>query len=342
MQKFYEFEGRDDAYSIQRATWEVNPNLTIEDFRHALARNYRRTMRDFGAQPMGIIESFWGDPEFVEENVCETCKQCSVYQNRSINSDLYACRDYDDCHMNAYRGNGVWADWLMVDPIASCYTMHLDLSQNKDKMGFALSHDIGTIKLELDNFELYDKLEDKNRESIDDFDEDDRYMEKTLIKIDAIGWIDPASGLDDALLKNHEIRYQAVLDKIILPLKKRGIAITKITFDQFQSLSMRQKLEDLGYDVELLSLDRTDEYPVQAKRAFVENRVEYPYDKLFCAEAKKLKYVKGKKVDHPGSKGIGGGTKALGHSKDCWDAVAGTICNTELESLASGSFESLD
>jgi hypothetical protein len=42
-------------------------------------------------------------------------------------------------------------------------------------------------------------------------------------------------------------------------------------------------------------------------------------------------WVKGKKVDHAGSKGIAKqGT--MGNSKDVWDGTAGTLCDIERES----------
>lgn len=335
MQKCYELDSREDGYFIQKATWEVNPLQTIEDYKHALARNYRRTMRDFGAKPMGIIESFWGEPEFVENNVCEICRQCPVYKGRNVNTSIYACREYEDCRANAYRGNGEWADWLVASAEDTEYCMHFDLSKNKDRLGFALGHIAGTVNIELDNFELQDMLQEEDRlEDANDIEEDDKYVDKALIKIDAVGFIAPNSMTDGAMLKNSEIRYHAVLQNIILPLKDKGINIVKITFDQYQSLYLKQQLEDRGYDVDLLSLDRTDEVPVGAKRAFVENRVEYPYDKVLAQEAKKLKYLRGKKVDHPTG-------KELGASKDVWDAIAGTIWNCEQEIFSSGCFEVL-
>ena len=344
MHKVEELKNREDGYSVQMATWDVNPNLSKEDFKHALARNYRRTMRDFGAMPMGIIESFWNDPEFIENNVCETCRACPVYQNRTIGDDIYACRDYPDCKANGYRGNGVWADWFLPDNVDSAYCMHFDLSKNKDRLGFALGHAFDSVKMELDNFELQDIVDQDKDDyaSISEIDEEDKYVVKPLMMIDAIGWIDPRSRSDAAMLKNGEIKYHAVLDKLILPLKAKGFNIVKITFDQYNSHYLKQQLEDKGFSVDLLSLDRTDEVPVQAKLAFTENRVFYPYDKVLAAEAKKLKYVRGKKVDHPGSDLVGGSTKSLGNSKDIWDAVAGTIHNCESDSFSVGHFEMLD
>ena len=58
-----------------------------------------------------------------------------------------------------------------------------------------------------------------------------------------------------------------------------------------QSVHLRQKLEDIGIDTDLLSCDRTDEVPVTAKMAITENRVTYPYDRRLCNEAKYLKYI---------------------------------------------------
>ena len=332
MQKCFELDAREDGYFIQKATWEVNPLQTIEDYKHALARNYRRTMRDFGAEPMGVIESFWGEPEFVEENVCQACRECPVYKGKNINTSIYACREYDLCRANAYRGNGEWAEWLHPDNVDDEYCLHFDLSKNKDRLGFGLSHVVGSVQLELDNFELQDMLESEDRlEDLNDIEEDDKHVEKALIKVDAVGFIAPNSMTDGAMLKNGEIRYHAVLNKIILPLKDKGINVVKITFDQYQSLYLKQQLEDRGYNVDLLSCDRTDEVPVNAKRAFVENRIEYPYDKVLASEAKKLKYIKGKKVDHPTG-------KELGASKDVWDGVAGSIWNCEQEVFSTGSF----
>ncbi len=325
MKKFYELQSREDGYAIQVATWDVNPKLTKESFRHDLARDYRRTMRDYGAQPMGIIESFWGEQDFVEDNVCQTCQACPVYQDRDLNTDEYACRFYDECKANGYAGNGEYYEWLVPDPDAN-YCMHFDLSKNKDRLGFALGHSTGSVKLELDQYEIHERA-DKEGVDVESFSDDELYVEKSLIKIDVIGMIDPKRREDMKMLKNREIHYHSVLIKLILYLKDRGFNIVKITFDQFNSHYIKQQLEDRGFVVELLSLDRTDEVPAAAKRAMVENRTDYPYSKVLCEESKKLKYINGKKVDH-----------AEKSSKDVWDAVAGTIYNCEMESQEIGTF----
>lgn len=236
MRKFFELQNRPDGYSIRAATWDINPALTIESFKYALARNYRRTMRDFGAEPMGVVESFWSDPDFVEENVCEKCRQCKVYQDRKQNTNIYDCLDYEYCQANAYHGNGNWAEWFTPDKEHNEYCMHFDLSKNKDRLGFSLGHVVDIIRIELDQFQLQEKLENEKLDK-NNMDDEDKYVEKPLIKLDAVGWIDPRSRRDNKMIKNNEIYYQSILTEIILKLKDNGFNIVKITFDQFQCLT---------------------------------------------------------------------------------------------------------
>jgi hypothetical protein len=56
-------------------------------------------------------------------------------------------------------------------------------------------------------------------------------------------------------------------------------------------------------------LDRNDEVPSQAKDTLTENRVIYPYSLLLCREAKHLKYINGKKIDHAKGECFTGETK---------------------------------
>jgi hypothetical protein len=48
---------------------------------------------------------------------------------------------------------------------------------------------------------------------------------------------------------------------------------------------------------------------------------------LLCREAKFLKYINGKKIDH-----------AKGESKDLWDGFAGVIYNCEINDGGQGAF----
>jgi len=333
MHKFYELKRRmettQDAYVAQAATWEVHPDHTIEDYSHSLERDYRRTMRDYGAQPMGVIETFWGDPDFVDQNVCETCKQCPIYQKRTESTDNNACRDYDDCMGNPYRGNGVFENWLMPQKGAEYY-MHFDLSKNKDKTGFAMSHVSDWVDIKLDPFEVQQAIRDekikRNPNSL--LTDDDMYEERALVKVDFIGYVDPKDNRDPKLMKNKEIYYAGLLKYIVYALLDRGFNIVKVTCDQFASHMFKQTLEEMGITAELLSLDRTDEVPVAAKNCFTENRVEYPYDRVFARESRHLKYIRGNKVDHP-----------TGYGKDVIDGVFGSVYNADTAELGCSAFE---
>lgn len=330
MKKFYELQGRkDDAFVAQAATWEIHPHLSKEDFKHQFEVDYRRTMRDFGAVPVGVIESFWPDPKFVEDSVCETCRQCSIYQNRSGINDIFCCNVYDKCLRNGYKGNGYWRDWFKPPVIHNDYWMHFDLAKSKDRIGFSLARIIGEAKVELDVYKLIEKYGDEYKKQIES--EDDKYETKGIIEVAAIGFVSTNRDLDSRMLKNGEFYYTAILDYLILELKKRGFNIVGISFDQFQSHYMKQQLEDRGFQVELISCDRTDEVPVAAKYAVVESRVEYPYSYVLSEEAKYLKYIEGKKVDH-----------AKKSSKDVWDSFASSIFCCEKFLMAASGFEMLE
>jgi hypothetical protein len=241
---------------------------------------------------------------------------------------LYRCYDYDDCKANAYRGNGVWREWFKeVVDLEAEYYMHFDLSKNKDRIGFSLTHSVGEIKIQVDPWALDDRAR-KERVDISELDEEDKYESRPLIKVDAIGWVANDPERHKSLLKNREFHYDSVLRRLIYQLKDFGCNVVKVTTDQYQSHHFKQSLEDRGYETELISLDRTDEIPVQSKNAVVENRVEFPYDKLLTIEAKNLKYINGKKVDHAQKK-----------SKDVWDGFAGSIFNCEVNYDGGGCFE---
>ena len=366
MRKFFELKGRPDSFVEQKATWDINPNLTKADFKYALERNQRRTMRDFGAEPVGVIESFWANPDFIDDNVCEECRICEIWQSRDIQANDYCCLDYKECKANPYRGNGSWNDTLLRTIVNTYpdadYYLHFDLSKNKDILGIAMCHVVDTIKVEMDGFQLKESLESKDtvveerkKEQInEDNDEDDRqvikqkqyeektqvdkasedmddmYEEKALIKVDFIMWLNPLDHRDPDMMRNREIYYTAIENRIVRYLINSGFKIAKITFDSFQSHHLKQRLNDWGIETDLLSLDRNDEVPVKAKNAFVENRVIYHWDKKFAMEARHLKWIKGKKVDH-----------ARSLDKATCDAVFGCVYSCD-HSLDSGTFVVVD
>lgn len=331
MRKFEELKIRDDGYSAQAATWDVNPNLTKEDFKIDFDRDPRRTMRDFGAVPQGVIESFWPEPDTLEHLVCAACKKCPVWINRKSNTveDPFTCFDYEDCTANPYMGNGQWRDWLRPPPEYNEFWMHFDTAKTKDRFCFGLGGVTGETKVELSAYHLKMRKRDTRLEAET---EDDKFEIKPLIKIFALGWVTAKSKTRDLdLLVNDEYDFTKIMNKTILHLSRKGFNIVGATADQFQSLMFQQTLEAKGYETDLISLDRTDEIPIAAKYALLENRVEYPYSFLLCHEAKYLKHIGGKKVDH-----------SKKSSKDVWDALAGTIWNCEMRIGTGGTFVGLD
>lgn len=328
MNKVAELKQRPDGYHVQAATWDIHPNLTIEDFKYRMATDERKTMRDFGAVASGVIESLWPDPDFLRENVCEACLSCPVYAERETQGNEFSCWEYDDCKGNAYAGNGQWRDWFKPNP-DYLYYLHFDLAVKKDRLGFALSHIQDTIKVELDTYEVKQMIE-QGKISKGEIDDEDRYEDRPLIKVDAVGFVTARRDFDENLLRRGEIHYDSVMKYLILHLAERGCNIALVTFDQYQSVHLKQNLEDRDITTGLLSLDRNIEVPLTAKNAIVENRVEYPYNALLCAEAKHLKVMKANKIDHD-----------FRSSKDVWDGFAGSIYNCEVNQDYAGAFESL-
>lgn len=333
MKKFNELKRRmsekGNAYAVQAATWEMNPNVTIEDFADALEKNYRRTMRDFGAQPMGVIDTFWGNPDFIDENPCDACKECPIWQKKDIvDYDLWECYDYEGCTANGYCGNGEFRDWF-VPQLDAEYYIHFDLSTKKDRTSLTLAHGVGSMMVEIDPFEKLKRLDQSKEEEVE-IDPEDMFEERPLVQVDAIMVVSPASRQDNRLVRNKEVYYEGILKHIIKKLLAMKFNIVKATFDQFQSHMFMQALEDLGIEVELLSLDRTDEVPVKAKTAFTENRVTYCWNRIFAKEARHLQY-KGRKVDHPTGKG-----------KDIIDSVFGAVYNVEVNYVCGSFYEMMN
>jgi len=325
MKKFYELKGRmlkenPDAYVAQGASWDINPNTPIKLFEERLKRDHRRTMRDYGAEPMGVMESFWADPKYLQDHVCDTCKGCPIYQKRLELDDPYACFNYEDCKVNGYEGNGNWRSWFIGDPDIDYY-MHVDLAKNKDRIGFSIAHVIGTKEFEItqidkDELGIYGDDDGADEKEV-------RTVERPLIKVDAVGFVDTRADQNGRLLKNGEFYYDNFLKFIVYKLKSIHVNLALITFDQYQSVHAMQNIEDEGIECDLLSLDRVPgkgnpNPPDSVKIAITEGRVEYPFNMVLCAEARNLKVINGTKVDH-----------AYKESKDVWDGFAGAIWNAE-------------
>lgn len=110
------------------------------------------------------------------------------------------------------------------------------------------------------------------------------------------------------------------ISQFILWLRKQGFQIERISRDQFQSEYMAQLLEEQGFDVDLVSLDRTPDGYTALRSILLETRINMLDCTLLQDELIHLQRdsISGK-IDHP----IGGG-------KDVADSFAGSVWNAML------------
>jgi len=183
------------------------------------------------------------------------------------------------------------------------YCAHGDLGSIKDPCAFAVSH-----------LEGWKSVTGKKRKD----DEEEEDWEEPIIQTDIIAWWKPEPN------KNVKLR---VVRELIYQLSGLGMQFGVITFDQALSLDTRQQLEERGYDVDLLSVDRGLTVFEEVQACILDNRALIPYHPVLVKEAKGLEDKGGKKVDHP--KRFEDGSKG---TKDVWDAVSGSIYDVITES----------
>jgi len=114
--------------------------------------------------------------------------------------------------------------------------MHFDLSENRDTVGFAMSH----CPYFVERYRLVRKKGTKELEP--------QIMNVPFIVFDLIGRVEVS--------KKEELDYNMILD-IIFVSAERGANIHLITFDRFQSSTLRQLLKEQGFVTANLSIDRT-------------------------------------------------------------------------------------
>lgn len=156
------------------------------------------------------------------------------------------------------------------------YTIGIDLSVSSDRLGFAMSH-----KERLDNGK-------------------EKYITDYLRTWKA--------------LPGKEIDLEQVYDEVIF-LRTRGFQISKIFFDQFQSVSLRQRLQKQGFNVDILSIETKIEIWNFFKQLLYAEEWKTYYDPLLLSEVRGLTLLNGNRVDHAGSMS----------TKDLTDAVVRSL-----------------
>jgi hypothetical protein len=101
--------------------------------------------------------------------------------------------------------------------------------------------------------------------------------------------------------------------EFLIWLREHGVNIVKVTFDSFQSVDMMQLLQKRGFQVEMQSVDRTDDAYRNLVTLYLERRIKHVENVVYRRELFGLEWD-GRKVDHP-----------PGMSKDITDAVAGAV-----------------
>lgn len=174
-------EGRTKyVIAFQLATWEMNPTITLDD--PELSRTYED-------DPMS------GEVEFG----AQWAQQANVYFKPEI---------VDSCISKDLKPQLLGTKGLR-------YSIHIDMSKNKDSVGLAITH--------------WDKVKQK-------------------VVTDFVEEFDP-QGTDDEIvnLRYHEIDQEKVF-KYIVNLKKKGFRFHAVTFDQFNSewlvQSLRREFQD--------------------------------------------------------------------------------------------------
>ena len=99
------------------------------------------------------------------------------------------------------------------------------------------------------------------------------------------------------------IQFAELRERYVYGLHARGFTIAMITFDQWQSIEMRQTLEGKGFQTDEVSADRTTGPYDTLIEMLLADRVEYYNHPVFLKEMEELEVVDrggtGMKYDHP-------------------------------------------
>ena len=116
--------------------------------------------------------------------------------------------------------------------------------------------------------------------------------------------------------EGRDVDFSEIRD-IIVRLKYHGFNIVGVSYDGWQSIDSKQILQKKGFDVSIISMDRTLEPYDTLKGLILEGKVIVPIFDPLKQELKRLELIKGKKVDHPRN-----------GSKDIADALCGAVFNS--------------
>lgn len=247
-----------------------------------------KAIRDIGGQPTEAISPLIPRVEVIYESINkELSHPFSKERFTLTDRDKVSIADYLVQQKLITVRNGKFVPCR--DPEA-LRAIHIDLARSGDAAGFAMGH-IKQYKIETDREEV-PEVELKKLNPIIEMD--------MMLAI-----LPPDEGI---------IPYKKIRDFIEV-LNRFGFRIAVVSYDGFESAESVSILQQLGYEAQVLSVDRNDAQYMSLLSAMNEHRfLMYQYD-VVVNELIELEHdIKKKKVDHP-PKG----------SKDVADCLAG-VC----------------
>jgi hypothetical protein len=100
-------------YALKRASWEVNPTKSIEDYTGAFFKNYVDALSRFACMPPESVDAFFKDEQKVDT---------ALTARNGVNNDT-----------------GRFEDWFLPDPNKKYY-VHVDLAIKHDRCAVSIAH----------------------------------------------------------------------------------------------------------------------------------------------------------------------------------------------------------
>lgn len=274
-----------------RITWEHD---RIVSYSEPNVYAIRRTAWE--VNPTRVIEEYKGD-FFRDKSKAYTKFACMPPESvEGVFKDIEKVDQAFPVKPSPFDDTWRFAKWFKPSPKYTYY-IHVDLAEKKDRAAVAIAHSPGFVKVSYPG-----GLTERAPRVI----------------VDAVRWWEANDY--DGKIPFGEIR------RFLLSLRQRGFTIGKITFDQWQSISMQNELRARGVETETLSVGK-NHYDDMVLLVQDERLHGYKIP-ILRRELLELRQVSPTKVDHPPS-----------GSKDLADAVCGASYMASLNATENEEIE---
>ncbi|NER81433.1 MAG: hypothetical protein F6K42_18075 [Leptolyngbya sp. SIO1D8] len=317
-----------ELFVVRRATWDVHPGRTFEDFATDFERDPEGSWAKYGAQPRAATESYFRSPELIVKHASggdltlfqRTFKNRTPAQHQWLCDrlpDPIAARDLiGDVALNEY-GFPRLSEWFWGQSGRE-YWAHIDIGLSRDSTGVAIGHleDTGTGFLPVLDLTFRWKAS-----HFAEFGDIRRYSWRYDRETQQF-----TSGQEyTENIQAAEIDLKTVTDFMLWLKAARGFHFEGVSCDGFNSAQLMQTLLQFDIPVNLHTVDKED-YD-ELKGAIYTRQLQYWCDRALFHELSKLEIRNGK-VDAPRTKTDSGSQKTDSH-KDEADAaarVAAVLC----------------